>query len=274
MGNRCRSLMALGIACLLACALVLCWKLPVAQARVDEWKLVWSDEFDAPGLPDAKKWSYEVGQLRNREAQYYTKERKENARVENGTLVIETRKEKHETAEYTSASLHTRGKGEWRRGRIEVRAKLPAGRGMWPAIWLLGTNMRDVGWPRCGEIDVMENVGFDPNMIHAHVHTQAYNHVKKTDKGSKIKIEKPYDAFHVFAVEWFDDRLDFYADGKKYFTFQNEKKGDAVWPFDRPQYLILNAAVGGSWGGQKGIDDGIFPQKYVIDYVRVYEERK
>ena len=249
---------------------------PVGAIRADdpEWKLAWSDEFEVAGLPDAKKWSYEVGLVRNSEAQYYTRERKENARVEDGVLVIEARKEKYEKGEYTSASLHTKGKGEWRRGRVEVRAKLPTGRGMWPAIWMLGTNIGEVGWPRCGEIDIMENVGFDPDTIHANIHTQDYNHVKGTNKGSKTTVAKPHEDFHVYAVEWFADRMDFYVDGKKYFTFANEKKGEATWPFDRSHYLILNAANGGSWGGQKGIDDAIFPQKYLIDYVRVYERRR
>jgi beta-glucanase (GH16 family) len=251
------------------------------QAGDPAWKLVWSDEFDGTGLPDPKKWSYEVGRIRNREAQTYTKERRENARVEDGSLVIEARKEKLDGAEYTSASLHTKGKSEWRRGRIEVRAKLPTGRGMWPAIWMLGVNIKEVGWPRCGEIDIMENVGFDPDTIHANIHTQAYNHVKRTGKGAKITVAKPHEDFHVYAVEWrsstgspqLDDRLDFFVDGKRYFTYANDKQGEASWPFDRPHYLILNAAVGGTWGGQKGIDDAIFPQRYFIDYVRVYEHR-
>lgn len=249
---------------------------PPGALRPDdpEWKLVWSDEFASEGLPDPKKWSYEVGFVRNREAQFYTKGRKENARVEGGSLVIESRKEKYEGGEYTSASLHTKGKGEWRYVRVEARAKLPTGRGMWPAIWMLGTNIGEVGWPRCGEIDIMENVGFDPETIHANIHTQAYNHVKGTNKGSKTKVEKPYESFHVYAVEWSEKRLDFYVDGRKYFAFENEGKGEATWPFDRQHYLILNAAIGGSWGGQKGIDAGIFPQKYLIDYVRVYERRK
>jgi beta-glucanase (GH16 family) len=248
---------------------------PIAGAVLPDdpqWKLVWSDEFEYTGPPDPKKWSYEVGFVRNREAQYYTKERQENARVENGVLLIESRREEFEKGKYTSASLHTKGKGEWRYGRIEVRAKLPTGRGMWPAIWMLGVNIGTAGWPRCGEIDIMENVGFDPDTIHANIHTQAYNHVKGTNKGAKITVEKPFKEFHVYAIEWFEDRIDCFVDGRKYFTFANEKKGDEVWPFDKPHYLILNAAIGGSWGGQKGIDDTIFPQKYAIDYVRVYEK--
>jgi beta-glucanase (GH16 family) len=237
----------------------------------DKWELVWADEFNYEGLPDQNKWSYEVGFIRNREKQYYTKDRLENARVENGTLIIEARKEKYEKGDYTSASLNTWRKAKWLYGRVEVRAKLPTGRGTWPAIWMLGTNRREVGWPACGEIDIMENVGFDPNLIHANVHTKAYNHVKKTNKGATIKADKPYEQYHVYAIEWYPDRIDFFLDDQKYFTFENEGTGNDVWPFDKPQYLILNLAIGGSWGGQKGIDDTIFPQEYCIDYVRVFK---
>jgi beta-glucanase (GH16 family) len=253
-----------------------------------EWKLVWSDEFEKPGQPDPAKWSYEEGFIRNNERQYYTRDRRENARVENGMLVIEARKERfklpagdsrgkrtkdRDYAEYTSASLTTLNKASWTYGRIEVRAKLPTGRGTWPAIWTLGTNKRQVGWPACGEIDIMENVGFDPDLIHGNIHTKSYNHVQHTNKGSKITIIRPYQEFHVYAVEWRPERIDFFVDKTKYFTFANEGKGDAAWPYDKPQYLILNIAIGGAWGGQKGIDDGIFPQRMYIDYVRVYQEQ-
>ena len=255
-----------------------------------QWKLVWSDEFNEPGLPNAAKWDYETGFIRNNEQQYYTRERKENARVEDGMLIIEARKEQwknpdydpagkakgkgrrsREFADYTSASLTTRGKASWTYGRIEVRAKLPAGRGTWPAIWMLGTN-RQVGWPACGEIDIMEFVGFEPGIIHANIHTKKYNHVLKTGKGDKITIADASEAFHVYAVEWRPDRLDFFVDNQKYFTFNNEGTGADVWPYDKEQYLILNLAIGGAWGGQKGIDDGIFPQRYCLDYVRVYAQ--
>ena len=148
----------------------------------DGWRLVWSDEFDYTGLPDPKKWDYEEGFVRNNEAQYYTRARKENARVENGMLVIEGRKEKfpvpqassggkgRQFADYTAASLITLNKADWKFGRIEVRAKLPQGRGVWPAIWMLGSNIRQVGWPACGEIDIMEFVGHTPGFVHATVH--------------------------------------------------------------------------------------------------------
>jgi beta-glucanase (GH16 family) len=235
------------------------------------WELAWADEFDEEGLPDPSRWDYEQGFIRNNEAQYYTQSRLENARLEGGNLVIEARKELHLEAQYTSASLVTRGKAEWTYGRIEVRAQLPTGRGTWPAIWMLGVNIDQVGWPACGEIDIMENVGFDPDKIHANVHTEAYNHVKKTNKGASLSVESPYENFHVYAVDWFPDHLDFYVDDLKYFTFWNENSGPATWPFDQPHYLILNLAIGGSWGGMQGIDDAIFPQQFRIDYVRVYQ---
>jgi len=260
-------------------------------AADSQWKPVWADEFDKPGAPDSAKWDYETGFIRNNEAQYYTRGRSENARVENGKLIIEARKEQfknpnfdasaqpgkkssraREFAEYTSASLITRGKASWTNGRIEVRAKLPGGRGTWPAIWTLGTD-RQSGWPACGEIDIMEYVGFEPGKVHANVHTQKYNHVKKTGKGSQISLPDATDAFHLYALEWSPEKLDFFVDDKKYFTYENEKTGSDSWPFDKPQYLILNLAIGGAWGGQKGIDDAIFPVKYEIDYVRVYQRK-
>lgn len=272
-------------------ALLVSMSLPVWAGEGTAWKLVWSDDFDTPGLPDPAKWDYETGFIRNNEQQYYTRERKENARVEDGMLVIEARKEQwknpayeagakdkkgrrgREFAEYTSASLTTRGKASWTYGRIEVRAKLPAGRGTWPAIWMLGTN-RQAGWPACGETDIMEFVGFEPGIIHANIHTKKYNHVLGTGKGDKITIADASTAFHVYAVEWYPDRMDFFVDQQKYFTFRNEGTGSDVWPYDKDQYLILNLALGGAWGGQKGIDDSIFPQRYCIDYVRVYAQDK
>ena len=263
-----------------------------STARAGDWELVWSDEFDEERPPDAKRWTYEEGFVRNRELQYYTRGRAENARVEKGMLVIEARKErianpafdpespeKHwqrtrSHAEYTSASVTTKGKAAWTYGRIEVRAKLPTGRGTWPAIWTLGTNIEKVGWPTCGEIDIMENVGFAPDRIHGNVHTKKYNHVKRTAKGTSIEIKKPHASFHVYAIEWDREKIDFFVDGQKYFTYRNEGTGSDAWPFDADQYLILNVAIGGGWGGQKGIEDAIFPQRMLVDYVRVYREKE
>ena len=238
-----------------------------------EWDLVWEDNFDNDGLPDSNIWTHEEGYVRNNEKQYYTKNRLENARVESGNLIIEARKDYWEGKEITSASLHTFGKKSILYGKIEVRAKLPTGRGTWPAIWTLGENDGEVGWPACGEIDIMENVGFNPNVIYANIHTTAYNHVNGTNKGDQITIENPtpYLNYHIYSIEWFEDRIDFFVDGILYFTFKNEKTGNDVWPFDKSHYLILNLAIGGSWGGQQGIYDSIFPALYYIDYVRVYK---
>jgi beta-glucanase (GH16 family) len=230
--------------------------------------LVWQDEFDGQGLPDASRWNYEVGLIRNNERQYYTRARTENARLEGGLLVIEARRESFEGASYTSASLTSRA--TWTYGRIEVRARLPKGRGTWPAIWTLGANIGQVGWPACGEIDIMEHVGFDPGRIHANIHTRAYNHVRRTNKGSNLMVARADEEFHVYEAVWTPSSIEMRVDGRSYFTFTKEAGGDAVWPFDKPQYLILNLAIGGSWGGQQGIDDEAFPARYEIDYVRVY----
>lgn len=237
-----------------------------------EWKLVWEDNFEKDGLPDESIWGYEVGYIRNGEAQYYTENRSENARVENGNLIIEARKDNWNDNEITSASLNTYGKKDILYGKIEVRAKLPTGKGTWPAIWMLGNSIKTgTNWPDCGEIDIMENVGFDPDVVHANVHTKAYNHSIGTNKGNKIVLEKPYEEFHIYSVHWFEDRMEFYVDDTRYFSFSNEQSGYETWPFDKAHYLLINFAIGGGWGGAQGIDDSIFPQKYYIDFVKVYE---
>jgi beta-glucanase (GH16 family) len=244
---------------------------PSAQAP-SGWTLVFSDEFDTPGPLDPAKWGYETGYIRNQEAQYYTS-RPENVRAEGGLLVVEARKEPYQHFDYTSASINTLGRFEFLYGRVEVRAKLPTGNGTWPAIWMLGVNRKQVGWPACGEIDIMENVGFDPLRISAAVHTSAYNHTIGTQKSAKITVANPWEDFHVYAMEWHADRIDIFVDGQRYFTFANEGTGPAAWPFDKPQYLLINLAIGGSWGGQKGIDDGRFPHRYYVDYVRIYQQK-
>ncbi len=258
-----------------AAALLLLTAIPAGAA---DWKLVWSDEFDYTGLPDPKKWDYEEGYIRNKEEQYYTRGRPENARVENGMLVIEGRKEQFklpakrgdkEFADYTAASLITKNKASWTYGKIEVRAKLPQGKGVWPAIWMLGDNIRPVGWPACGEIDIMEFVGKEPDLVHATVHFQKDG--KHKSSGNRITVEKPFDDFHVYAVEWYPDRMDFLFDGKKYHTFAIDQADNKDQnPFRKPQYLLINLALGGSWGGK--IDDSVLPQKYLIKYVRVYQQ--
>ncbi len=247
-------------------------------AKKKEWKLVWSDEFNKAGLPDPAKWGYEEGYLRNQEKQYYTKARKENARVENGYLILEARNDSAlidgKQRPITSASLITKDKADWTYGRIEVRAMLPRGRGTWPAIWMLGSNIDSVGWPDCGEIDIMEHVGFDPGVVHTTIHTKAYNWMNGNEKTADTLLQDCMDAFHVYAVNWSPEKIDFYIDSSRCLTFKNEHKTTAEWPFDTPHYLILNLAIGGAWGGQKGIDPAIFPAQMKIDYVRVYDKDK
>jgi len=237
------------------------------------WELVWAEEFDRPGPPDARTWTHEEGYLRNQEAQFYTRDRKENARVENGKLVIEARRDHWQDKPITSASLTTQGKRSFLYGRIAVRAKIPTGLGTWPAIWTLGENIQEAGWPACGEIDILENVGFDPKKIHANIHCAAYNHKKKTGKGNRIESESPWADFHEYAVEWYEDRLEFFFDDTRYFVYKKESDDPAVWPFAQPHYLILNLAIGGTWGGMKGVDESLFPHRFEIDYVRYYQAK-
>lgn len=234
-------------------------------------EMVWSDEFNYSGLPDSTKWNYDVGGngWGNNELEFYTDRRTENARVENGVLVIEARKEPWQGMGYTSARLITKGKGDWQYGKIEVKAKLPRGRGTWPAIWMLGSTT-PLKWPDDGEIDIMEHVGFDPGNIHASIHCKKYNHVIGTQKTAITMVPDCSDKFHVYTVEWNKDSVLESVDGSVYFRFGNEKSGYAAWPFDNKMHLLLNIAVGGNWGGQQGVDSTIWPQRMEVDYVRVW----
>ncbi len=260
--------------CSVATLMVLTCLLAPASIYAQSWELVWSDEFDYTGLPDTDRWGYDVGGdgWGNSEAQFYTESRAENARVENDVLVIEARKENVGGNAYTSARLVSRGKGDWTYGRIEVRAKLPSGRGTWPAIWMLPTDWiyGDGGWPDNGEIDIMEHVGFDPGRVHGSVHVNAFNHLLGNQKSSVKTVADAETAFHVYAIEWTPGQLDFFIDETVYFRYVNDNRGWTTWPFDHAFHLILNVAVGGTWGGQQGIDDSIFPQRMEVDYVRVY----
>ena len=241
-------------------------------SRKSKMELVWADEFDGHEPPNDSKWDYDLGGggWGNNELQHYT-DRSENVYLLNGNLVIEARREKYEGNEYTSARLVTRGKATWTGGRYEIRAKLPSGRGTWPAIWMLGENIKEVGWPTCGEIDIMEHVGFAPDSLFGTVHTKAFNHVMGTQVGGHTTNSTLEDKFHVYSIDWTSERIDFKLDGIVYHTF--EKRPDATnaeWPFDKPHYLLLNLAVGGNWGGRQGVDETIWPQKMLVDYVRVY----
>lgn len=230
-----------------------------------EWILTWSDEFDGPAgdPPNSANWDYEIGMVRNSELQYYTN-RTENARLSgSGTLIIEARVESYLGASYTSASLITKNKQEFLYGRIEARVKLPAVTGAWPAFWTQGISG---SWPARGEIDIMEYVGKEPNNVYV-----GTVHASAGSNGAVAQSISTPTGWHVFALEWFADRLDFYFDSTKVRTYNNAGTGTAQWPFDALQYLLLNLAVGGSWGGPT-VNDAAFPIQYEIDYVRRYQQ--
>lgn len=238
-------------------------------------KLVWADEFSENGFPDPTKWDYDVGDhgWGNNELQYYSKADLKNARIENGILTIEAKTDSTHPKGYSSARLVTRGKATWQYGYFEIKAKLPEGVGTWPAIWMLAEENRHGGWPKNGEIDIMEHVGFDPGKVHGTVHTEAFNHSIGTQKGGFKMVENFQSEYHIYAIDWTEEKIDFYIDGEKYFSFANTGGDYKEWPFNQPFHMILNIAVGGNWGGQKGVDENIWPQKMEVDYVRVYDRK-
>jgi len=263
---------------------------PLSTAATDEpmavpkgYARVWGDEFDRPGLPDSRRWAYDTARNKegwwNNELQYYAAARRENARIENGHLIIEARREQlkdradYGGQDYSSAKLYTRGIADWTYGFVEVRAKLACGKGMWPAIWMLGSDER-ADWPGLGEIDIMEHVGWDPGRVHGSIHTKAYNHVIKTQKTAQGMVPDACTAFHTYQLDWNTDRILIGVDGRAFMRFDNDHKGDHdTWPFASPQYLILNVAVGG-WGGDRGIDASAFPARMEVDYVRVWQKKR
>jgi beta-glucanase (GH16 family) len=239
-------------------------------------KTVWSDEFDGTGLPDSSRWSYEKGYIRNNEMQYYTVGRTENVRRENGCLVISALNDSAmidgKLRPVTSASIHTRGKAEWKYGRIEVRAKLPSCLGSWPAIWMMPARATYGGWPKSGEIDIMEHVGYDRDRLYVNAHTEKYNHTKNTGRGTGVDLPNPDKEFNVYAIDWRRDVIEWFVNGRKIFSIENTENTWEAWPFnDHPFYLILNFAFGGDWGAARGTDVSALPQNFYVDYVRVYE---
>ncbi len=248
---------------------------PATTLRVPEgYALVWSDEFATPGLPDPGKWVYDTGMNRqgwhNRELQYYSRERAENSVVRDGRLVITARREQLSSAPdwggqaYSSARLITAGKAEWTYGFFEIRAKLPCGRGTWPAIWMLGAQG---GWPAGGELDIMEQVGKEPSKVFSTVHTSAGSGAH--GKGGATQLPDACSAFHDYQMLWTRDSVSFGIDGKVHYVYSNARSGQAQWPFDAPQFLILNIAIGGDLGGP--VDDAIFPVQMEVEHVRVYQ---
>jgi beta-glucanase (GH16 family) len=243
-----------------------------------QWKLTWSDEFNGKGLPDETKWTYDIGNWGwgNNEPQYYTEKRLENARQENGNLIIEARKN-DDGKPWTSARLTTRGKGSFLFGKIEFRAKVPVGKGSWSAGWLLGDSYVDeLSWPNCGEIDVLENVGSEIDDItgngktHGSIHYEGYYFKKGNQIPFVTDVENMNGEFHNYTLEWLPSGMTMYIDGIKYFDYQVTESRSESWPYNKiPQNLILNLAIGGGMGGD--IDPALTSQKLILDYVRVYE---
>lgn len=233
-----------------------------------ERQLVWEENFDGNGLQD-ENWNIITGDgcpnlcgWGNNERQIYSAD---NHKVANGLLSISAKKEGEM---YTSARISTKGKKEFQYGKIEIRAKLPLGKGLWPAFWMLGSNIDSVGWPKSGEIDILEYVGKEPEYIFTSLHTPDSHGMTINTKKAIVKgIEE---GFHTYAIDWTKDSIQFLVDDQLFYTFAPETKNEKTWPFDQPFYLILNLAIGGNFGGPE-VDDSIFPQEFVIDYVRVYQ---
>lgn len=245
----------------------------------EDYRLLWSDEFDVEGLPGSFSWTYDVGDAcelpcgcgwGNNELQHYTESNLENARVEDGKLIIEAHKQRTGNRDYSSARLVSRQRKEFLYGRFEIRARVPSGLGTWSAIWMLPTDQTHGGWPRSGEIDIMEHVGYEAETIYGTPHTGSYNGMLGTQKGGEIHVPTAESEFHIYRVDWTEDKIDWYVDDKFYFSYKKEGDNIDQWPFDKPFHLILNLAVGGNWGGAKGVDEDIWPRRMEVDYVRVY----
>ncbi|UII31677.1 glycoside hydrolase family 16 protein [Fulvivirga ulvae] len=246
-------------------------------AKSQERQLVWSDEFNYEGAPDSTMWGFELGDgcphicgWGNNELQFYT-DNPENVRVTNGRLIIEAHKVEGKSYGYTSSKVVSTGKGDWQYGYIEIRAKLPYGKGTWPAIWMLPTLDRPLDWPMDGEIDIMEHVGYNQGMVYGTIHTKKYNHRIGTQKSDSIYVDDLHENFHTYAIDWGPEHISWYVDGDKYYTIENKGEGREGWPFDQQFHIIFNLAVGGDWGGKYGIDEKIWPQRLEIDYIRVHE---
>jgi beta-glucanase (GH16 family) len=233
--------------------------------KAQTWNLIWSDEFSADGLPDTANWGNEVGFLRNNELQYYTDKRIENAKIENGNLLIIGRKELYDTAEYTSASLSTDGKHSWTYGKIEARMKLPKGQGMWPAFWMLGQNIQQVDWPDCGEIDIMEHINAE-DKLYGTMHWNNRDH-----KSYGCNIPCTVAQYHDYSIIWDSESIKWYLDGIQYCEGNIKNNKRSTSEFHKPMYLILNLAIGGDWPGNPDVATQ-FPDTVFVDYVRVSQQ--
>ena len=241
---------------------------PIIYEWVFESTAAWTDEFATDGAPDANKWGYDIGGngWGNNELQYYTNGL--NANVAAGILKITAKKESFSGRNYTSARMVTKNKADWLYGRFEIKAKLPKGRGTWPAIWMLPTENAYGGWPNSGEIDIMEHVGYDLNNVHFTLHANAF--FGANGKGGSRNIPGATDDFHIYRLDWAPYGIRGYFDNEKVFEYSNPGGGYTTWPYDKKFHMLLNIAVGGNWGGAQGVDDTIFPATMEIDYVRFY----
>jgi beta-glucanase (GH16 family) len=234
-------------------------------ANAQNWQLIWAEEFNYTGLPDSTKWTNEVGKIRNNELQYYTNKRIENNWVANGQLHIIGKKESYKGSEYTSASITTDQQFTCTYGKIEANIKVPIGQGMWPAFWMLGQNIWQIGWPKCGEIDIMEHINSD-SVIHGTMHWdnnghQSFGGTKKCDASQ----------FHVYSIEWDNNMIKWFLDGVKYKEGYIYNNINSTEEFHKPFYLILNLAIGGNWPGSPNAQTN-FPDSMLVDYVRVYQK--
>ena len=241
---------------------------PVTYEWVFETTASWTEEFNTDGTPDANKWSYDIGGhgWGNNELQFYTDGL--NASVNSGVLKIVAKKESFSGKAYTSARMVTKNKADWLYGRFEIKAKLPKGRGTWPAIWMLPTESVYGVWPNSGEIDIMEHVGYDQNNVHFTLHANAF--YGANGKGGAKVIATASDEFHIYRLDWTPYGIRGYFDNEKVFEYMNPNSGFASWPYDKKFHMLLNIAVGGNWGGAQGVDDTVFPATMEIDYVRFY----
>jgi len=236
-----------------------------------DYELIWEDDFLFNGPPSSSRWGYDIGTGNNGwgngESQYYT-DRPDNVFVENGILNIIAKRENFSGSQFTSARMKTQDKFEFTYGKVEIKAKLPNGRGTWPALWMLGANFPEVGWPSCGEIDIMEHVGNDQNKVLCAIHTPS-SFGNTFNKGS-ITVPGVSSEFHIYEMEWTEDFVKFSVDGSTYYTYQPDVQNDETWPFDSDQFLIFNIAMGGSLGGD--IEAGFTESRMEVDYVKVYQE--
>ncbi|MDB5133315.1 MAG: glycoside hydrolase [Mucilaginibacter sp.] len=233
--------------------------------------VAWGDEFNTNGAPDPNNWGYDVGGggWGNNELEYYTNSTN-NASITNGILTITAKKESLNGMNYTSARLVSKTP-DMLYGRVEVKAKLPAGTGTWPAIWMLPNDYVYGGWPKSGELDIMEMVGYNPNVVYFTIHTELYNGAIGTQKGGNLTIPTASTDFHLYRVDWTPDAIKGYYDNGLVFTYANDGKGSPSWPYDQKFHLLMNIAVGGNWGGIKGVDDTAFPTTMQVDYVHYYK---